>query len=186
MARARDNSKLTRTSRFIALVLRHKPQAAGIEVDEHGWANVDELIAGISAAGHPLDRATLDLIVATDEKGRYSYSDDGKRIRANQGHSIHVDVELEETMPPDTLFHGTATRFLESIDDKGLWPGNRLYVHLSSDEQTATKVGSRHGVPVVLRVEAGRMASDGFVFYRSANGVWLTKFVPREYLVFPD
>ena len=131
---------------------------------------------------HPITRKDLEEIVRTDDKQRYSFSEDGKRIRANQGHSIPVDVELEEAVPPEYLFHGTGEIFVSSIDVTGLIPKSRLYVHLSSDTETAVRVGSRHGKPVVYRVSSGEMYRDGIVFYRSVNGVWLTKAVPVRYL----
>ena len=143
-----------RLSVFISLVLRHKPDAAGIRLDEHGWADVGELIEGVRATGRTIDLEILEEIVRTDEKQRYSFSADRTLIRANQGHSIPVDVELQETVPPDCLYHGTATRFLESIRREGLKPMSRLYVHLSRDEETAVKVGKRHGAPVVLAIDA--------------------------------
>lgn len=175
--------ELLRTSRFISLVLRHRPQAAGITLDGHGWADVGELIAGVKATGrHRLDMATLEEIVATDEKQRYSFSDDHTRIRANQGHSVPVDVDLQEAMPPDVLFHGTAERFCASIEREGQLPQGRLYVHLSTNVPTAMKVGSRHGRPVVYEVECRSMLLDGFRFFLSANGVWLAKSVPARYL----
>ena len=172
---------LTRTSKFISLILRHKPEVAGVTLDEHGWARVDDLIAGVSRT-HPLDRATLEEIVRTDPKGRYSFNDDGTLIRANQGHSVNVDVELERRNPPETLWHGTAERFATSIGEKGLLPMPRLYVHLSGTPELARTVGSRHGRPLVYRVAAGEMARDGYEFFLSANGVWLTKEVPARYL----
>ncbi len=172
---------LKQTSKYLSLILRHQPEAAGITLDEHGWADVDELIAGVSKT-RPFDRAMLEEIVATDEKQRYSFSEDGTRIRANQGHSVPVDVELEQRVPPDVLFHGTGEKSVSSIELQGLLPGSRLYVHLSPDAQTARKVGSRHGRPVVYTVDSGAMARDGYVFYLSANGVWLTKEVPPRYL----
>ncbi|MBT1181326.1 RNA 2'-phosphotransferase [Bifidobacterium sp. CP2] len=173
---------LTRISRFISLILRHKPEAIGITLDRHGWADVDALIAGIGREHPEFDRAMLEEIVRTDDKQRYSFNEDGTKIRANQGHSIPVDVELPETEPPQTLYHGTAQRFTASIDANGLLPESRLYVHLSPDAQTAQKVGSRHGKPAVYLVDAARMRRDGHVFYRSVNGVWLTKTVPAPYL----
>lgn len=172
---------LTRTSKYLSLILRHKPETAGIELDEHGWANVDELIAGVSRT-HPLNRETLEEIVRTDEKGRYSFNEDRTLIRANQGHSIPVDVELPIETPPETLYHGTGAKYTDSIDAQGLLPKSRLYVHLSPDAQTAKKVGARHGSPVIYRVASGRMANDGITFYRSVNGVWLVKAVPARYL----
>lgn len=169
------------TSKFISLILRHKPETIGITLDEHGWANVDELIAGISKT-HEINREILEEIVRTDNKQRYSFNEDKTLIRANQGHSIPVDVELEEVEPPKYLYHGTGEKFRESIDAEGLKPKSRLYVHLSEDIETATKVGSRHGKPVVYRVFAGWMHKNGFRFYRSVNGVWLTKDVPTKYI----
>lgn len=172
---------LTRTSRYISLILRHKPEAIGITLDEHGWADVDELIAGVSRT-HPLTMKLLEEIVRTDEKQRYSFNEDKTLIRANQGHSIPVDVELPELEPPAILYHGTGQKYVPSIDRQGLLPKSRLYVHLSADEDTAVKVGRRHGPPIVYKVQAGKMSEDGYLFYRSVNGVWLTKEVPIEYL----
>lgn len=172
---------LKETSKFISLILRHKPEAIGITLDEHGWANVDELIAGV-AKTHPIDMAILEQIVAEDEKQRYSFNEDKTLIRANQGHSIPVDVELEEKQPPEILYHGTGEKYVSSINVQGLIPKSRLYVHLSGDEETAHKVGQRHGRPVIYKVKSGKMYRDGYKFYRSVNGVWLTKIVPVKYL----
>jgi putative RNA 2'-phosphotransferase len=169
------------TSKLIALVLRHKPEEIGITLDEHGWANVNELIAGI-ARMQTFDRAALEEIVSTDEKRRYSFNEDKTLIRANQGHSIPVDVELEQKTPPELLYHGTGEKYAASIDAQGLIPKSRLYVHLSPDYDTAVKVGSRHGKPVVYTVAAGEMQKNGYVFYQSVNGVWLAKTVPVEFL----
>ncbi len=168
------------TSKFISLILRHKPEVIGISLDEHGWANVDELIAGIAKQQH-FDMAMLEEIVATDDKLRYSFNEDKTLIRANQGHSVPVDVELEEISPPKHLYHGTGEKYVASIEAQGLIPKSRLYVHLSSDYNTAEKVGARHGKPVVYRISAEKMARDGFVFYKSVNGVWLAKEVPSQY-----
>ena len=172
---------VTKTSRFISLILRHRPQAIGITLDEHGWANVDELIAGVNKT-HPLDRDTLEEIVRTDEKQRYSFNEDHTLIRASQGHSIPVDVDLTQAMPPAILWHGTGEKYTASIEEIGLIPKSRLYVHLSRDMDTALAVGKRHGKPVVYQVAARRMAQAGYAFYLSANGVWLTKKVPVEFL----
>ena len=171
---------LKETSKYISLILRHKPEAIGITLDEHGWANVDDLIAGI-AKTQPIDMAMLEQIVAEDEKQRYSFNDDKTLIRANQGHSIPVDVELEEKEPPEVLYHGTGEKYVDSIDAQGLIPKSRLYVHLSSDKNTAVKVGQRHGKPVIYIVNSGEMFRDGYKFYQSVNGVWLTKEVPLSY-----
>ena len=172
---------LKSTSKYLSLILRHRPEAAGIELDEHGWADVEELIAGLRKS-RPFDRETLEKIVATDEKQRYSFNESHTLIRANQGHSIPVDVELPVTEPPEILYHGTCEKYAASIDAQGLLPGRRLYVHLSGDEDAARKVGIRHGRPIIYRVLSGQMSRDGFVFYRSVNGVWLTKTVPAMYL----
>ncbi len=172
---------LKETSKFISLILRHKPETIGITLDEHGWANVDELIAGI-AKMQPIDMAMLEQIVAEDEKQRYSFNEDKTLIRANQGHSIPVDVELEEKEPPEFLYHGTGEKYVSSIDAQGLIPKSRLYVHLSSDKDTAHKVGQRHGKPVIYTVKSGEMHKDGYKFFLSVNGVWLTKEVPLRYL----
>ena len=169
------------TSRYISLILRHKPETIGISLDEHGWANVEELIAGVNKT-HRLDMEILERIVAEDEKQRYSFNEDKTLIRANQGHSIPVDVELPEVVPPDVLYHGTGVKYKDSIDEQGLIPKSRLYVHLSGDVETARKVGQRHGKPIIYTVDAAAMHADGYVFYRSVNGVWLTKAVPQKYL----
>ena len=175
--------KLKDTSKFISLILRHKPGTIGISLDEHGWADVQELIAGINASGnHQLDMDLLEEIVRTDEKQRYSFNEDHTLIRANQGHSIPVDVELEEMIPPAILYHGTGEKYVASIDREGLIPKSRLYVHLSSDEETARKVGSRHGKPVIYTVDCAAMTADGYQFFLSANHVWLTNAVPAGYL----
>lgn len=172
---------LKETSQFLSLILRHKPEVIGITLDEHGWANVDELIAGISKT-QKFNMGILETIVNTDEKKRYSFSDDKTLIRANQGHSIQVDVELEELAPPEYLYHGTGEKYKKSIEEKGLIPKSRLYVHLSRDVETALTVGKRHGIPIVYKVLSKKMAEDGYSFYLSVNGVWLTKQVPVKYL----
>ena len=168
-------------SKFIALILRHKPETIGITLDEHGWANVEDLINGINKT-YPLTMEGLEEIVRTDEKQRYSFNEDKTLIRANQGHSIPVDVELSELEPPEVLYHGTGEKYRSSIDAQGLVPKSRLYVHLSDDFNTAIKVGRRHGKPIIYKVAARQMYIDGYKFYRSVNGVWLTKAVPVDYL----
>ena len=175
---------LTKVSKFISLILRHKPEEAGITLDEHGWAKVDELINGIREKYSEFNIDILKEIVATDEKQRYSFSDDRTRIRANQGHSIPVDVELEEVEPPSELYHGTAMKNYFSIMDSGIEAMSRLYVHLSPDVETAKKVGARHGEPVVFCIDSGAMYKKGYKFYKSVNGVWLTKYVPYEFVLY--
>ena len=174
--------KLDSLSVFLSLVLRHKPEEANITVDEHGWANVDELLEGINGTGREIDRNVLEEIVRTDNKQRYSFNADKTMIRANQGHSIPVELEWEEQKPPEVLYHGTAEKFLESIDREGLKPMSRLYVHLSKDVETAAKVGGRHGKAVVLRIHSGDMYRAGETFYQSENGVWLTRRVDVKYI----
>ena len=165
------------------MILRHNPGVVGITLDEHGWADVSDLIDGINNTGnHSIDMETLEEIVRTDEKQRYSFNEDHSLIRANQGHSIPVDVELEEKIPPEMLWHGTGEKYVSSIDQQGLIPKSRLYVHLSSDTETARKVGGRHGKPVIYTVDCKKMTEDGYKFFLSANGIWLTKAVPPEYL----
>ncbi len=171
---------MSKMGKFLALILRHKPEVIGITLDKNGWAKVDELIAGIGKK-RPFTMADLESIVDTDEKMRYSFNGDKTLIRANQGHSVPVDVELQEEEPPEYLFHGTGEKYAASIEEKGILPRSRLYVHLSPDRETAAKVGSRHGKPVVYRIAAREMRRDGCVFFRSANGVWLTKAVPPPY-----
>ena len=174
---------LTAVSRYISLILRHKPEVIGIALDKHGWADVDALIRGIQETKEPaFSREMLDEIVRTDSKQRYAYNEDRTLIRASQGHSIPVDVELLQAVPPEILWHGSGEKYAASIEKIGLIPKSRLYVHLSKDMDTAIAVGKRHGKPVVYQVDAGRMAQSGYLFYLSANGVWLTKEVPVEFL----
>jgi putative RNA 2'-phosphotransferase len=179
------HKKLVEISKFLSLVLRHRPAKIGLSLDDGGWAQVDDLLAAAQRAGVSLDRDTLQQVVAQNDKQRFAFSADHSKIRANQGHSIPVDLGLEPLAPPELLFHGTATRFLASIKAQGLIPRGRQYVHLSPDEPTAIKVGQRHGQPIVLTIQAGRMYAAGLTFYRSANGVWLTDKVLVEYIIFP-
>ena len=169
--------------RFLSLVLRHDPHAAGITLDEHGWADVNELLAGVNRTGRKIDRVTLERIVRENNKQRYSFNGDGTKIRANQGHSLQVDVELKAAQPPKYLYHGTASRFLPTIQKEGIRKMSRQHVHLSGDFETAMAVGKRHGIPVVITIDAGAMARDGVAFYRSENGVWLCGHVEPKYFV---
>ncbi|MER0236619.1 RNA 2'-phosphotransferase [Fulvimarina sp. MAC8] len=170
------------TSKFLSYILRHAPDTIGLTLGEGGWVGVDELISKARAAGKQLDEETLKQIVATSDKKRFTLSDDGRHIRAAQGHSVTVALGLEPVEPLDVLYHGTATRVLDVILAEGLAPQSRQQVHLSSDEETAVKVGMRHGKPVVLAVDAKRMQADGHRFFRADNGVWLTDAVPPAYL----
>lgn len=174
--------KFDKLSIFLSLVLRHKADAAGIFLDEHGWANVEDLINGIKNTGRNINMSILEDIVETDSKQRYSFNEDKTLIRANQGHSVPVDVNLEKMKPPKFLYHGTADQFLNSIMEEGLKPMNRLYVHLSTDIETAIRVGKRHGNPVVLKIHSNQMYEEGCIFYLSKNGVWLTRDVQIKYL----
>ena len=176
---------LNSLSKFMSLILRHKPDAAGIIVDEHGWANVDELINGIVKTDKKYIGLNIDIIeevVRTDNKQRYSFNEDKTLIRANQGHSIQVDVGLEQKEPPEFLYHGTGKKYVESISKQGLIPKSRLYVHLSKDTETAVNVGKRHGEVVLYLIKSREMHQNQYKFYLSENGVWLTKEVPVEYM----
>ena len=174
-----DSSKL---SRFLSLVLRHKPELIGLTLDAEGWANVDDLLKKAKAFGKPFHREALVDVVQTNEKKRFTLSSDRRRIRAAQGHSIKVELGLKPQEPPAVLSHGTATRFLDGIWADGLTPQERRQVHLSVDEETAANVGARHGKPIILTVDAAAMHREGFAFYLADNGVWLTDRVPREFL----
>jgi putative RNA 2'-phosphotransferase len=176
---------LVSVSKFLSLVLRHQPETIGLTLDDNGWADVDELIRLANARGRRLTRQLIDRVVAENDKKRFAFSDDGARIRASQGHSVEVELDLPPAEPPVVLYHGTATRFLDSIRAIGLRPGTRQHVHLSRDEATAVNVGQRHGRPVVLTVRAGDMHAAGYKFFVSANGVWLTDRVPVEFVGFP-
>ncbi len=171
-------------SKFLSLILRHAPETIGLTLDSQGWASIDELIAKAKKARRKIELDMLRTVVETNDKQRFTLSDDGRRIRAAQGHSISVDLGLEPTIPPDRLFHGTATQTLDAIFAEGLKPGRRQKVHLSLDEDTARKVGQRHGRPTVLRIDAKRMHAEGFLFWKADNGVWLTDHVPPAFLGF--
>ncbi len=176
-----SNKQLVKISKYLSLVLRHKPHVIDLTLDPQGWAYVSELIAK-SSLKLPLTEALIKQVVATNNKQRFSLSDNGQRIRANQGHSIKVDLNLSPKEPPPTLYHGTATRFLSSILKEGLRRGRRHHVHLSKDRKTATAVGQRHGKPIVLQVASGEMHQQGFEFFLSENCVWLTEIVPPAFL----
>jgi putative RNA 2'-phosphotransferase len=180
------DDRIVRASKFMSLVLRHRPDKIGLTLDANGWAKVSDLVA-CSRGGNV--RLSLDLIqevVATNDKQRFVLSEDGERIRASQGHSISIDLALVPREPPDILFHGTASRFVSSIRQQGLLRGKRHHVHLSLESATALKVGQRHGKPVVLTVQSGRMWQAGIAFFCSDNGVWLTEWVAPEFIAFPS
>ena len=176
------NTELTTISKFMSLALRHQPQHIGLELDDAGWADVEDLLARAATAGRAITRDQLNEVVATSDKRRFALSDDGTRIRANQGHSIDVDLGLVPLQPPEFLFHGTAWRFVESIMATGLERRSRHHVHLTEDIAIGEAVGRRYGKPVILRVAASRMAAQGQVFFRSANGVWLVASVPSSFI----
>lgn len=173
-----------KTSKFLSLVLRHKPELIGITLDSAGWVSVSELLRACQAHGQSLILAELHEVVASNDKQRFSLSEDGQKIRANQGHSISVELGYNPAIPPDILYHGTVEKFLPSIREEGLKKGARHHVHLSPDVETARRVGHRRGKPIILNVESGKMHRDGQQFFRSENGVWLTEHVPPEYLIF--
>lgn len=179
---SRDDVQL---SKFLSLVLRHKPDEIGITLDESGWVPVAELLEAMRRAGRGTSREKLERIVAASDKQRFALSEDRSRIRANQGHSVQVDLGYAPAEPPEVLFHGTAEKAVESIRREGLQKRKRHHVHLSTTRQTAAAVGSRHGKLVLLEVRAGAMHRDGLAFYRTPNNVWLTDEVPVKYLVFP-
>jgi len=174
-------------SKLLSLILRHDPGKYGITLDANGWTPINPLIAKVRGAGNPgFDRAALDAVVENNDKKRFTISEDGLRIRAAQGHSVAVDLGIAPSRPPATLFHGTAISNLDSIMSQGLLPGKRQQVHLSLERETATKVGSRHGKPIVLTVASERMFENGIQFFQAENGVWLTDRVAPEYLKFDD
>jgi putative RNA 2'-phosphotransferase len=174
---------LDETSKFLSFVLRHEPQAIGLALNAEGWASIDALISGAAGDGRQLSRELIENVVASSDKKRFAISADGHSIRAVQGHSTKsVDLQFEQKQPPQTLYHGTATRFLDSIHEQGLIPGQRHHVHLSEEIATASVVGQRYGTLVVLQVAAQQMEEQGFKFYQAENGVWLTEQVPPRFL----
>ena len=173
-------------SKFLSLILRHKPQTIGLTLNKQGWASVEELLTKANAHQVPLTLEKLQTIVETNDKSRFLFSEDGTHIRASQGHSIQVDLQLNKVEPPPILYHGTAQQNIDSIKAKGLLKGQRHHVHLSADPLTAKNVGGRYGKPVVIQVQAEKMHLQGFAFYQSQNGVWLTDHVPPPYLEFDN
>ncbi|MFS2060115.1 RNA 2'-phosphotransferase [Kosakonia cowanii] len=177
------SKKSTDTSKFLSYVLRHEPEAIELSLDKEGWAVIDDLILRAGNKGYALDKDLIFDVVESSEKKRFTISEDGLRIRAAQGHSTQqVNITYAEKMPPDILYHGTATRFTPQIREQGLLPLSRQYVHLSSDEDTAIQVGRRYGKPVLLKIKAVDMYEKGYKFYQADNGVWLTEHVPYEYI----
>jgi putative RNA 2'-phosphotransferase len=175
-------NNIEKTSKFLSYILRHRPDEIGIVLDPQGWTDIATLISCAHQHGKQLSDVTLREAVRTSDKQRFMISEDGYRIRANQGHSIDIDLGLTTTTPPDILYHGTASRFMASILASGLLPGSRHHVHLSAMPETAINVGQRHGKPVLLVVQAGDMLQAGHQFFVSANGVWLTDTVPPAFI----
>ncbi|HEY1081634.1 MAG TPA: RNA 2'-phosphotransferase [Prosthecobacter sp.] len=180
-----NSQETVRSSKFLSLVLRHEPHQAGLTLDAAGWTPVQALLQGCAAAGHALTLEQLQYIVTTNAKKRFEFSPDATLIRASQGHSVEVELDYQPQVPPAVLYHGTATRFLDAIREKGLLKMKRHHVHLSAETRVTLEVGARHGVPVLLSLDAATMHAQGHVFFRSTNGVWLTDHVPPEHIQFP-
>jgi len=177
-----NEKQVTRLSKFLSLVLRHKPETIGLTLDENGWTDVKILLQKLKSKGKNVDLITLQYVVENNTKQRFAFNEDQTQIRANQGHSIKIDLGYKPVEPPETLYHGTAERFLDSIFKTGLEKRNRHHVHMSGDLDTASKVGVRHGKLVILEVLSKAMYKDGYPFFISENKVWLTDTVPPQYL----
>lgn len=179
-----DKNRLTQTSKFLSLVLRHQPELIGLALDSAGWASTSELLRACRAHGQPLTLEELREVVTGNDKQRFAFSEDEQKIRANQGHSVPVELGYSASVPPHVLYHGTIEKFLPSIKAEGLKRGARHHVHLSPDEETARRVGARRGRPLVLKIDSEGMHRAGHEFFRSTNGVWLTEHVPPEFIIF--
>lgn len=180
-----NTKEAKRISKFLSLVLRHRPETIGLYLDNNGWAKISELIDKAAQKDVHFNNEDLEWIVANNDKQRFAFNEDHSQIRANQGHSLQaIDLQLQAIEPPHTLYHGTVSKFIASIKTTGLQKRNRQHVHLSADLTTATTVGSRRGAPVILKVEALKMHQAGYIFYQSENGVWLTDEVPVNYIKF--
>jgi putative RNA 2'-phosphotransferase len=177
-----DEKRRTKISKFLSLVLRHKPEEIGLTLEDGGWIEVEKLLKACAENGRRFSLKELREVVETNDKKRFSFDAAGEKIRADQGHSIKVEIGFEEKAPPAVLFHGTAEKNLGVIFAEGLKKMARHHVHLSPDAATARKVGARYGKPVILRVDAEKMRAGGFKFFVSANGVWLADAVPPEFL----
>lgn len=178
----KDPKQHTKLSKFLSLVLRHKPEEIGVKLDDNGWINVSELINKMNDYGKFIDLETLKVIVDTNNKKRFAFNENKSKIRANQGHSIEVNLEYSSKIPPAILYHGTGAKYVDSIYKSGLQKKNRHHVHLSKDLETAINVGQRHGKPVVFEINTQKMLAEGFQFFESDNGVWLIDEVPVKYL----
>ncbi|MDH5680969.1 MAG: RNA 2'-phosphotransferase [Spirochaetota bacterium] len=177
---------IVKLSKFLSFILRHKPESIGITLDEEGWAKVDEIIEKSASSGQSLSRELIAHVVKTNNKKRFLLSEDQRRIRANQGHSIDVNLKLEAKIPPDTLYHGTAEKYLDSILNSGIEKRNKQHFHLSGDSASASSVDQRHGRAIVLEILSSEKVIDGYSFYLSENGVWLTDFVAVRFIKKPD
>jgi putative RNA 2'-phosphotransferase len=177
-----NEKRKTRISKFLSLILRHKPETVGLTLDSNGWVEVEKLLEACARKGNAFSREELEEVVRTNEKKRFAFDENRMRIRASQGHSIEVEIEFEEKNPPEFLYHGTAEKNVETIKQKGLMKMRRHHVHLSSDVETALSVGRRYGKPVVFKIKTAEMFSQGYKFFISANGVWLTDEVPPMFL----
>lgn len=177
-----SEKQITYISKFLSLVLRHQPETIGIQLDQNGWTDVKDLIEKANDNGIKFDREALNHIVATNAKKRFAFNETLDKIRASQGHSIEIELGYNNQKPPGILYHGTDKKSVQSIVDTGLEKRSRQHVHLSSDIETAIKVGQRHGKPFVFKVLAEQMYNDNFQFFISENGVWLTDNVPTKYL----
>jgi putative RNA 2'-phosphotransferase len=175
-------NELIKTSKFLSLILRHNPEKIGIKLDENGWTDVKELIIKLGTKGHKINLDNLKWVVENNNKKRFAFNEDYSKIRANQGHSVEIDLKYEPKQPPDYLYHGTATKNLSSILTNGLQKQNRHHVHLSVEKETAINVGSRHGNPVVLIIKSKEMHEKGIKFYLSDNGVWLVDEILPEFI----
>ena len=177
-----NEQKLKKVSKSLSYVLRHRPDSVGLELSDSGWVAVEDLIAAFKRSGKTMSRELLEVVVTKNDKKRFEFSEAGDQIRARQGHSTDVDLGYEAATPPDVLYHGTATKNLESIHQKGLIKANRHHVHMSTNKETMLDVARRHGKPVLLAIDAKRMLADGHEFFVTGNNVWLTDHVPPEYL----
>jgi putative RNA 2'-phosphotransferase len=179
-----DNKITKGISKLLSFILRHSPETIGLKLDENGWAEVSALIAKFDLYDRRIDFELLEYIVENNDKKRFAFNDDKTKIRASQGHSISVELNLNETEPLAYLYHGTVEKFLSDIKVQGLQKMSRQHVHLSSDRETAVKVGGRRGKPIILTINSGAMHRAGYKFYLSDNNVWLTDVVPAEYITF--
>ena len=177
-----DDRSRTKLSKFLSYILRHSPESIGINLDTNGWANVDELLAKTNSQVKNIDIKYLEFVVDTDSKKRFSFNKEKTKIRANQGHSLNINLDYRPSVPPEFLYHGTALKNMESILKNGIEKSARQHVHLSMDRSTAMKVGQRHGKPIVLKILSEIMNAAGYEFYLSKNNIWLTEYVPAAYI----